>query len=379
MSKPVETPFHALLNAAVDAIIVINSQCVIMEFNPAAEKMFGYRRAEVLDRNIAILMPFSESEHNHFVNTYLKTGVAKIIGAGREVMVLHKDGHQFPIELSVGESNNNGNDTVGADNTSGNQGNTTFIGIIRDISYRKRTEAALRAKEREISEQREKLAHVARIGAMGEMATGIAHEINQPLTAIANYSQACKRLVKCEEPNTSALIDALDKIDAQAQRAGEVIRRLRRFITKRDSELEQVDPVKIIEDALALVEVDAKLHGQCISTDIAPSLPFVTVDPIQIQQVLLNLIRNGLEACQNLNSEQNSEQPCPAITIRAHLLNPESLRIAVEDRGCGLPDKNAEDVFNPFFTTKQSGMGMGLSISRSIITAPHSRRHHEPL
>ncbi len=212
--------------------------------------------------------------------------------------------------------------------------------------------------EEEARQHRERLAHVARQNTVGETAAGIAHEINQPLSAISTYAQACKRLVEVGRAGSGELRVALDKVSAQAQRAGEVIRRLRTFVGRRPGRVEPADLNELVREALALVRTDSRFDGVPIRTELAADLPRVAVDTVQIQQVILNLVRNGLEAA------QAGGQP-----LRVHTLagGDGFAEVAVVDRGAGLPEGAVPNLFTPFFTTKPNGLGMGLSISRSIV------------
>jgi len=221
--------------------------------------------------------------------------------------------------------------------------------------------------EEEARQHRERLAHVTRLSALGEMAAGIAHEVNQPLTAIATYAQACSRIVAAHGRSDSRLPDALEKVTEQAQRAGEIIRRLRDLVKKRVSDRELVSVDDVVCDAIRLGEVDARVHDTRIEVITSGQQPAAIVDPVQIQQVILNLIRNGIEAMDGV---------CPAdrkITVTVTGNDGEFSQISVTDRGSGLEESNAERLFGPFYTTKPSGMGMGLSISRSIVTAHGGR------
>ena len=195
------------------------------------------------------------------------------------------------------------------------------------------------------------------------MAAGIAHEINQPLAAISTYAQGCRRLLENGLRDAQELADPLDKIVTQAMRAGEVIRRLRSFIKKSASELELVDANELVADVVKLAEVDARKHGIPVELQLADNLPAVRVDPVQLQQVILNLIRNALEAMEETPRERAS------VKVHTSLESSGQVCVRVVDSGPGLSEDQLARVFDPFFTTKATGMGMGLSISHSIITA----------
>jgi two-component system sensor kinase FixL len=341
-----EAQLDALLDAAVDAIIVINWKGEIETFNQAARQMFGYRGDEVIGKNVNRLMPAPYAEnHDQYLHNYLESRIPRIIGIGRQVQARRKDGEIFPIELSVGEVLK--------------QQKPHFVGIIRDISDRMRA-------EQEAHEIRERLAHITRLGVMGEMASGIAHEINQPLTAITNYAQASVRLLQNNAADTGEFIEILGKISQQAQRAGEVIRRLRSFIRKRESHREAVNIRQLILDTLAMTETDTRMLNCTTRVSLDDSYPKIVADGVQIQQVILNLIRNALDAMEDINR--------PEIYIGVKTLIKEGmLEIEITDNGPGLPPERETELFKPFFTTKTSGMGMGLAISQTIINSHGGR------
>lgn len=247
----------------------------------------------------------------------------------------------FPIDLAVGEVHDGSE--------------MRFVGIIRDISARK-------ASELEMRQQRERLAHVTRLSTMGEMAAGIAHEVNQPLTAIATYSNASRRMLASSDADLPELSDLLEKISAQAIRAGEVIRRLRRFLKKREGEYETLSLNELVHDIAALAEVDARHHNVKLIIETGEEDVLVLVDAVQIQQVLLNLVRNGIEA---MATEDHADK---SVSIRL-ISDSANARVEVIDRGQGIEDSMRDRLFTPFQTTKSFGMGMGLTISRSIIKA----------
>ncbi len=346
--QSVTATLEALLEAAVDAIIIIDDDGKIRMFNTAAERMFGYSAPAVVGKNVNILMPEPySSQHDRYLQNYLETGEAKIIGIGREVKAQKNDGALFPIELSVGE-------IKGGDRKQ-------FVGIIRDITERVRVET-------EIRDNQERLAHVTRVSTMGEMASGIAHEINQPLTAIATYAQACRRLLEQKKADPETLDSTLQKIGMQAQRAGEVIRRLRDFIKKRVSHRHVADIEDILQESVKIAQTDTRVLNYGLTLELNNKLPHIVVDSVQIQQVILNLIRNAIDAM-----EDNPGQP---IKIYAEQSDNEFIEIIVSDQGQGLDEQTREKLFEPFFTTKSSGMGLGLSISQSIINSHGGRLWH---
>jgi two-component system sensor kinase FixL len=332
---------RALLDAAVDAIVVIDERGRIVTFNAAAERMFGYPADEVLGRPIDALMPEPDrTRHPGYMENYLRTGEARIIGIGREVLACRKDGQVFPIALSVGEAR----DSFGR----------RFVGIIRDLSSQRAAERRTRALEA-------RLAHVGRFNLMGEMAAGIAHEINQPLSAIATYAQAAKRIMQRDPPDIAVLSDVCTKIDEQARRAGQVIENLRKFIRKQEIETQRLDVNRVIADVMNLIEADAHAEGIRVVTEYGEDVPEVRADAVQLQQVLLNLTRNSVDAMRGgLNKDSG-------IVIRTERSESGGVRIAVADRGHGVSRQLADHIFHPFVTTKRDGLGVGLAISRTIV------------
>ncbi len=336
-----ESEWQALLDAAVDAIIVIDHRGRVETFNSAAEVIFGFSAQEVLGKNVSLLMPEPyHGEHDGYLANYLDTGNAKIIGIGREVTARRKNGSVFPIDLSVGE--------IPTD------GQPKFVGIIRDTTERKRS-------EEEINQTRERLAQFGRLSTLGEMAASLAHELNQPLTAIATYTQACQRLIESGQSDDDEILAILKKCDTQAQRAGEVIRRLRLFVRKKELGRQAVSCVDIIRDLAALAEVDARDNGIQLTIDVAAGLPNVEVDAVQIQQVILNLIRNGIDAM------MDTDHVDEGIVVSVSKFKKDQVKVVVTDHGSGITKEAEEKIFEPFFTTKSSGMGLGLAICRSII------------
>ncbi|MBN1237116.1 MAG: PAS domain S-box protein [Gammaproteobacteria bacterium] len=333
---------EALLTAAVDAIVTIDERGVITSFNAAAEKMFGYASADVIGVPVTRLMgePY-RSRHQQYLERYLETGEAHIIGLGREVEAVRKSGEVFPISLSVGEA------------ASGSH--RRFVGIIRDLTTD-------RAAEKERRSLEERLAHVGRFSLMGEMAAGIAHEINQPLSAITTYAQAAARLIATDRHDKEALAEACAAIAKQAQRASQVIENLRNFIRKHDVEHRRIDMNRTIKDVLPLIDVDARTAGIAIDADFAADLPQVEADPVQIQQVVLNLTRNAVDA---MRGSQAKERGIQITTSRRD----GHVEVAVADAGTGVSPRLGDAVFDPFVTTKKEGLGVGLAISRTIVQA----------
>jgi len=333
----------ALLDAAVDALVIIDAKGNIELFNHAAQIMFGYSKQEVFGQNIKMLMPAPFSiEHDKYLSCYLDSGEAKIIGKGRKVKGKKSNGEEFPIYLSVGEVKNSSH--------------IQFVGIIRDISEQERDRI-------EASQSKERLSHASRLSSMGELAAGIAHEMNQPLSAISSYAQASKRLLHSATGDSEIkVVAALDKICDQAIRASEVINRLRTFVKKRVAQRETVDLNALIFETVNLAKLDARIIDHEVILKLCHhNKPQLIADPVQIQQVLLNLIRNGIDAMENIKGAP--------LRIHSQWLSDKIIEVSVIDCGLGIDEKTSSDIFNPFFTTKEAGMGMGLTVSQNIIHA----------
>jgi two-component system, LuxR family, sensor kinase FixL len=346
-----EAHLQSILDTVPDAMIVIDERGAVHSFSTAAERLFGYRAAEVAGHNIKMLMPSPYREnHDGYIERYLRTGEKRIIGIGRVVVGERKDGSTFPMELAVGEMR------------SGNQ--RYFTGFIRDLTERQKTEARLQELQSE-------LVHISRLTAMGEMASTLAHELNQPLSAIANYLKGSQRLLEDKPDERSAMVrDAMDKAAGQAVRAGEIIRRLRDFVARGESERRVESVKKLVEEASALALVGAKDRGIRVRFAFDPSIDLVLADRVQIQQVLLNLMRNAIEAME--------EAPTRELTVAATSIDGDMLAISVADTGTGIAPEVRAQLFQPFFTTKAHGMGVGLSISRTIIEAHGGQIGVEP-
>lgn len=340
-----EAHLQSILDTVPDAMIVIDERGYMQSFSQAAQRLFGWTADEVIGRNVSMLMPSPyREEHDSYLDRYMTTGERRIIGIGRVVVGERKDGSTFPMELAVGEAR-----SVGA---------RFFTGFVRDLTERQTT-------ERRLQELQSELVHVSRLTAMGEMASALAHELNQPLSAIANYLKGSTRLLTAPEVPVERLTDALDKASEQALRAGQIIRRLRDFVSRGDTERRVESLPKLVQEASALALVGAKEHGVRVRFRYDRGVDLVLADKVQVQQVLLNLIRNAVDAMEGGARKE--------LTVAVQR-GPEDLaEVVVADTGPGVSEEVAAQLFQPFVTTKATGMGVGLSISRTIIEAHGGR------
>jgi two-component system, LuxR family, sensor kinase FixL len=347
-----ETHLRSILATVPDAMIVIDDHGSIISFSAAAEKMFGYAEGDVIGENVSMLMPSPDRErHDVYLEHYRKTGERKIIGIGRLTTARHRDGYTFPIELAIGEA------WIGEQRI--------FTGFIHDISERRQTELRLRDLQAE-------LAHVGRVSEIASFASSLAHELNQPLTAIANYCEAACDLVPDASGNESLMMlrEALGEAAREALRAGQIVQRLREFVRHGESIRAPESVGRIVTEASALALIGSREHGIEVQVQLDPDADDVFVDRIQIQQVLTNLIRNAVDAM--------IESELRMLTIRARGGPEQLVTVTVQDTGCGISDAFASQLFQPFVTSKKSGMGIGLSVCRTIIEAHEGRIWFEP-
>lgn len=333
---------RVVLETDPDAIVVIDEQGLMESFSPAAKRLFGYSEAEVIGKNVKMLMPSPYREsHDRYLERYRTTGERRIIGIGRVVVGQRKDGSTFPMELAVGEV------TAGA--------RRLFTGFVRDLTERQEA-------ERRLHEMQQELLHVSRLSTMGQMASTLAHELNQPLAAVSNYVNASRHLLSAGRlEDRDKIIQHMGKAAEQIERAGQIIRRLRGFIGGTGAQRKPEDLNQTVEEASALALVGAKQRQIKFSLDPAPDLPLALIDRVQIQQVVLNLVRNAMEAMEDVTRRE--------LTVSTAATGSGWARVIVRDTGPGLSDAIREKLFQPFATTKATGMGLGLSICRSIIEA----------
>jgi two-component system sensor kinase FixL len=345
-----EAHLRSILDTVPDAMIVIDRDGVMCSFSAAAERQFGWTAAEAIGQNVSMLMPEPyRSAHDGYLARYLQTGERRIIGIGRVVVGERKDGSTFPMELSVGEM-------VGV-------AHTYFTGFVRDLSERE-------SSERRLQDLQSELVHTSRLTSMGEMASALAHELNQPLSAIANYMKGAEQLVDATPQNRDKIKRGLRAGAEQAIRAGDIIRKLRDFVAKREVERRVENLPKLLEEACALAMIGARERGVHLRINVARDATLVLADKIQMQQVVLNLVRNAVEAMET--------SPRRELLVSAKSAPDDMRQVSVTDTGSGIAPEVLEQLFKPFQTTKSHGMGVGLSISRTIVEAHGGRIWAEP-
>jgi PAS domain S-box-containing protein len=348
-----EEKHRVIVEAAHDVVVSMDEKGAILLANPATRRIFGYDPVEIVGKPMTMLMPeMMRKLHENGFRRYLATGKRHLNWQGVEVTAQRKDGQEFPVEVSFGELTSDGH--------------KVFTGFIRDISERKQAEDRLRASERNLQTTQAELARVSRLTTMGELAASIAHEVNQPLTAVINNGSACLRLLANNNLEPEVLRRALEGIIADGTRASTVLARIRAFIKKEPAEKSELDINEVIQEVLVLAGRELYENQVLPDHQLKTDLPSVLADRVQLQQVLLNLIMNGIEAM-------------AAVTDRPRLLGVQSridesgdVLVAVSDSGTGF-GLELDRVFNPFFTTKANGMGMGLSISRSLVESHGGR------
>jgi PAS domain S-box-containing protein len=339
-----EARLRAVIDGVADAIVTIDETGVIQTVNKSVDTMFGYTAEELIGASVSMLMPEPHhSQHDNYIQNYLRTGVAKIIGIGREVEAARKDGSKFPVELRVSEIHH--------------RDERLFIGFIRDLREKRMLEARLRRL------------HGDRLSSMAEMATALAHELNQPLSAAANYLEAAQRLLQACPERPPEVGEALDSAASQMLRAGRIVSHLHDFISRGD-------PEKITQSLHAIIQQTCELAGSLLKERkvglvlrLDADKDSIFADKVQIQQVVFNLIRNACEAM--------SESKIRRLTI-ATTLQDEMLRTDVIDTGLGLSSAVDPDFFERFASSKSGGLGVGLSISRSIIEAHQGKIWADP-
>jgi two-component system sensor kinase FixL len=341
---------QTVYDTSPDAIIVIDEKACICSFNKMAEKLFGYPAGEVLGRNVKLLMPpYFAQQHDGFMQRYLHTGERRIIGIGRVVTAQRMDGSTFPIELAIGE----------AKTAEGR----FFTGFIRDLTE-------LQSYEQRVHELQEELIHASRLASLGEVTTMVAHEVNQPLSASGTYLEVARELLTTGTGSDRERgLKALEQAFAQIQRVGVTVRRIRDFAKKRAPALEIEDVNRIIEEAFAIASVGSKGKNIRTTLDLSHARPLARVDRVQIQQVIVNLVRNAIDAM--------TDQQMRELVVQSGINAAGMIEVGVLDSGPGVSEAAAARLFTPFITTKKDGTGLGLAICRTIVEAHGGKIWHE--
>jgi PAS domain S-box-containing protein len=348
-----EERHRVIVETANDAVVSMDETGAILLANPATRRIFGYDPIEIVGKPLTMLMPeMMRKLHENGFKRYLATGKRHLNWQGIELTAQRKDGQEFAVEVSFGELTSDGH--------------KVFTGFIRDISERRQAEDKLRASERNLQMTQAELARVSRLTTMGELAASIAHEVNQPLTAVINNGSACLRLLANHNLEPEVLRRALEGIVADGTRASAVLARIRALIKKEPAEKNPLDINEVIQEVLVLAGRELYENQVLLDHQLTTDLPFVLADRVQLQQVLLNLIMNSIEA---LTAVTNRPR---LLWVQSRIDESGDVLVAVSDSGTGF-GLELDRVFTTFFTTKAKGMGMGLSISRSLIESHGGR------
>jgi two-component system, LuxR family, sensor kinase FixL len=343
LRKQAEERFRLVVEAAPSAMIMVNSEGKIELINAQVESVFGYTRQELVGHPVEMLIPERfRADHPKHRSTYFADPKVRAMGAGRELFGQRKDGSEVPVEIGLSPLQTSGGLFV--------------LASIVDITERRQTEL-------ELARQRNELAHLSRVALLGELSGSLAHELNQPLTAILSDAQAAQLLLSQGAANSGELKEILGEIVGESKRAGEVIRRLRVLLKKGEIHRVPLDINELVESVLKLMRSDLINQHVAAHVELAPDLPLVDGDEVQLQQVLLNLVIN---ACDAMAAVEASER---RLLVCTELAGSREVRVSVADQGCGIPLEKIERIFESFFTTKEIGMGLGLAVCRTIISA----------
>ncbi|HET8710214.1 MAG TPA: response regulator [Spongiibacteraceae bacterium] len=341
-NSELEEENQQILNAVEEGIIGIDQELRVSFINPAAERITGWAAADLIGeslRTLPVLQGVGEDQQSVLFNLALQEG--QVLHSNME-LIRTRGGRLLPVEITLSSREGGG-----------------AVLVLRDISEWLEHEEMLRRTREEMESQRQHLAHMERLSSSGEMAAGIAHEVNQPLTAVVNYAQVGRRMLEHGTLDRDKLTDLLEKVNTQAVRASEVIRQLRSYVKKPDARRTRVDLNDLLQEVVTLAEVDSRINDVPIHLEFEGGLPAIEVEVVQIQQVALNLLRNAMEAMQNSAEKQHG------VVVRT-ALEQGYVSFSVVDRGHGIDEEVEQQLFRPFFTTKSGGMGVGLSICQSI-------------
>jgi two-component system, LuxR family, sensor kinase FixL len=345
--KRAEERFRLAVEASPNAIVMLDEQAKILLVNGLTQELFGYSREELIGESVEILVPelFRAGLPAHRA-AFFAARQARAIGAGRDLFARRKDGSEFLVEIGL-----NPIDTP--------EGTLVLTAIV-DITEWKRMEL-------ELQRNREELAHLTRVSTVGELTTSVAHELNQPLGAILSNAEAAEMFLMADPPALDEVRDILADIRKDDQRASEIIRRMRNLLRKHDLAPKSIEINEAVEEVLRLLSIDASARKVAMKFERTAGLPRVWCDPVHFQQVVLNLVLNGMEAMSGLPEEKRQ------VVVRTGPANNGTVKIAVADSGPGIPVDSLPKLFEPFFTTKKEGMGMGLSIARTIVESHHGQ------
>lgn len=337
----------AITDSALDCIVIVDHEGRIIEFNPAAEVTFGYTKVEVVGKTLVevIVPPALRDAHRRGFERYLRTGESRVLGRRIEMTAMRADGHEFPTELTITRLPSGGP--------------PVFTGFLRDITASKQSEEAL-------AELRSQLAHAARVTTLGTLAASIAHEVNQPLSGIITNAGTCLRMLAAVPPDLDGARASATRIARDGHRAADVVKRLRALFSK-EVVAEPLDLNEATEEVLALSSSELQRNAVTLRTELSDELPRIIGDRVQLQQVVLNLTLNAIEAMCAVEDRPRN------LLVRTERDDSECVRLTVRDSGPGFTVDDADKLFDAFFTTKSAGMGVGLSVSRTIIES-HSGR-----
>jgi len=341
-----EQRFRAVVEAVPNAILLVSEDGTIKLANAQAEAVFGYAREALVGLTVEALMPERfRTSHVGLRQGYVIDAKARMMGTGRELFARRRDGSEIPVEVALNPMHTE-------------KGLSVLVSVV-DITLR--TQA-----ERAAARQRDELAHLARVAMLGELSGSLAHELNQPLTAILSNAQAAQRFLVQSPPRVDKVADILIDIVKSDHRAGAVIQRLRSLLRKEEAQRHPLDINEVVEESLRLMRSDLLNRQVVVSSELAHALPAVSGDRNQLQQVLLNLVINGCDA-------MNGHRADNRLVIRTQKTTNGNVEVSVADRGAGIPSADLERIFEPFMTTKSHGLGLGLAICRSIVEAHGGR------